>query len=136
MIALAHRPTLSLVDAPRMPVNVHEMHRDGVGLQINAFPGYVATYNEPEFALIKVILKGKPYISRFGCLPIENRDFLLGYAGSAPGQLEQELTNNGWLTLPANYNDIFSTEDEFKWKKVAARNGIDIALFGDIIGNA
>ena len=62
--------------------------------------------------------------------------FLLGYAGWAPGQLEQELTNNGWLTLPANHNDIFVTEDEFKWKKVAARNGIDISLFGDIIGNA
>lgn len=62
--------------------------------------------------------------------------FLLGYAGWAPGQLEQELTMNGWLTLPAEYDDIFHTADDLKWKKVAARHGIDIALYGDHVGNA
>jgi len=62
--------------------------------------------------------------------------FLLGYAGWGPGQLEQELTSNGWLSLPADYQDIFNTPNEFKWKRVAARNGIDIALFADKIGNA
>jgi putative transcriptional regulator len=62
--------------------------------------------------------------------------FLLGYAGWAPGQLEKELIQNGWLILPASYNDIFHTPYEQKWKKVAERNGINISLYGDIIGNA
>ncbi len=62
--------------------------------------------------------------------------FLLGYAGWGPGQLEAELTTNGWITLPAEYDDIFHTPDSRKWKNVAARHGIDMVLFGDVIGNA
>ena len=62
--------------------------------------------------------------------------FLLGYAGWGAGQLENELGTSGWLTLPANYDDIFVTPAELKWKKVAERNGINIALFGDLVGNA
>lgn len=62
--------------------------------------------------------------------------FLLGYAGWGPGQLESELTMNSWLTLPAEYDDVFHTPDALKWKKVAARHGIDISLLGSIVGNA
>ncbi|MBU0729529.1 MAG: YqgE/AlgH family protein [Proteobacteria bacterium] len=62
--------------------------------------------------------------------------FLLGYAGWAPGQLENELTVNGWLTLPADYEDIFHTPDSLKWRNVAMKHGIDIDLFGDEIGTA
>ena len=35
--------------------------------------------------------------------------FVLGYAGWAPGQLEQELQENTWLISPANTDIIFST---------------------------
>ncbi|MCK5231571.1 MAG: YqgE/AlgH family protein [Desulfobulbaceae bacterium] len=62
--------------------------------------------------------------------------FALGYAGWAAGQLEGELIMNGWLTLPAEDEVLFNTPDEFKWKKAADRFGIDIALFGDVIGTA
>ncbi len=66
----------------------------------------------------------------------EDYIFLLGYAGWGPGQLEAELTMNGWITLPSEYDDIFHTPDSQKWKKVAARYGIDITLVGDVVGNA
>ncbi|OGR07078.1 MAG: hypothetical protein A2511_11140 [Deltaproteobacteria bacterium RIFOXYD12_FULL_50_9] len=62
--------------------------------------------------------------------------FLLGYVGWAAGQLENELAVNGWLTLPADYDDIFHTPAEFKWRQVASKHGIDIVLFGDVIGRA
>ena len=62
--------------------------------------------------------------------------FLLGYAGWAPGQLEHELTDNGWLTLPAHDDVLFDTPDEEKWQKAAERHGIDISTFGDIVGSA
>lgn len=62
--------------------------------------------------------------------------FALGYAGWAAGQLENELIMNGWLTLPAEDEVLFHTPDELKWKKAAGRFGIDIALFGDVIGTA
>ncbi len=70
-----------------------------------------------------------------GCGP---RDylFLLGYAGWAAGQLEFELMDNSWLTVPADINVLFHTPDEFKWKKAAYRYGIDISMFTDAIGNA
>ena len=62
--------------------------------------------------------------------------FLLGYAGWAPGQLEFELMDNSWLTLPADIDVLFHTPDEHKWKKAAFRYGIDISMFGNTIGNA
>lgn len=61
--------------------------------------------------------------------------FLLGYAGWGPGQLEAELTVNGWLTLPAETSILFETPDHEKWRKAAQRFGIDIALFRDLTGS-
>lgn len=62
--------------------------------------------------------------------------FMLGYAGWGAGQLENELVDNSWLTVPGDFNILFNTPDEFKWKLAAHRFGIDIAVFGDVIGNA
>jgi putative transcriptional regulator len=62
--------------------------------------------------------------------------FILGYTGWGPGQLENELLENGWLTLPADDNIIFHMPDEHKWKAAAMQYGIDITTFEDVIGNA
>mgnify|MGYP000502578570 CR=1 FL=1 len=62
--------------------------------------------------------------------------FMLGYAGWGPGQLESELVDNSWLTVPGNFDILFETPDELKWKLAAHSFGIDIAVFGDVIGNA
>ena len=62
--------------------------------------------------------------------------FLLGYAGWAAGQLEFELLDTSWLTVPADLDVLFHTPDEFKWKKAAYRYGIDISMLSDAIGNA
>ncbi len=62
--------------------------------------------------------------------------FILGYTGWGPGQLENELLENGWLTLPASDNIIFNMPDELKWKAAAMQYGIDIATFEDVIGYA
>ncbi len=62
--------------------------------------------------------------------------FILGYTGWGPGQLENELLANGWLTLPANDSIIFDVPDEEKWKAAAMQYGIDIATFKDDIGYA
>lgn len=62
--------------------------------------------------------------------------FILGYAGWGPGQLEMELTLNGWLTLPGSDEILFRTADSLKWKKAAQQYGIDISLYSDQIGLA
>lgn len=62
--------------------------------------------------------------------------FMLGYAGWGAGQLEEELLDNSWLTVPGDYNILFNTPDELKWKLAAHRFGIDISVFSDVVGNA
>lgn len=62
--------------------------------------------------------------------------FMLGYAGWGSGQLESELVDNSWLTVPGNFDILFNTPDEFKWKLAAYSFGIDIAVFSDVVGNA
>lgn len=62
--------------------------------------------------------------------------FALGYSGWGPGQLEAELSEDCWLVLPGDYQVIFRTPDQRKWKQAASLGGIDIAIFGDVIGSA
>lgn len=62
--------------------------------------------------------------------------FAIGYAGWGPGQLEQELVREGWLTVPAEDSIIFDVADGEKWQKAAALYGVDISTYQDCIGNA
>ncbi len=66
----------------------------------------------------------------------ENFLFLLGYAGWGAGQLEAELVNSGWLIVPADADVLFHTPDAQKWRLAAQKFGVDISMFGDIIGTA
>ncbi|HDY81818.1 MAG TPA: YqgE/AlgH family protein [Halieaceae bacterium] len=60
----------------------------------------------------------------------------LGYAGWAAGQLEHELAENSWLTLPANSDIIFSTPADQRLGAAAALLGIDMNLISGKAGHA
>ena len=60
----------------------------------------------------------------------------LGYAGWSAGQLEQELTENAWLTAPADSDIIFNTPIEQRASAAAAKLGIDLALISPQAGHA
>ncbi len=60
----------------------------------------------------------------------------LGYAGWAAGQLEQELAQNSWLTLPADSTIIFRTPIEQRLDAAAALLGIDMNLISGHVGHA
>lgn len=62
--------------------------------------------------------------------------FMLGYAGWGAGQLETELVDNSWLTVPGDVDVLFHTPDAQKWRLAAQKFGVDISIFGDIIGYA
>ena len=60
----------------------------------------------------------------------------LGYAGWAPGQLEQELAANSWLSCPANEQIIFEIPPEDRWQAAADIIGVDLQLLSHDAGHA
>ena len=60
----------------------------------------------------------------------------LGCAGWGAGQLEYELTENSWLTVPADDELLFDTPLEARWQAAAGRIGVDMARIADYSGHA
>ncbi|HHQ14828.1 MAG TPA: YqgE/AlgH family protein [Chromatiales bacterium] len=60
----------------------------------------------------------------------------LGYAGWGAGQLEQELSANAWLSVPASPQIIFDTPFEQRWQKAAELLGIDLVTISSQAGHA
>ncbi len=60
----------------------------------------------------------------------------LGYAGWSAGQLEEELAQNSWLTMPANGDIIFSTPCQQRASAAAALLGVDMNLISGQAGHA
>lgn len=60
----------------------------------------------------------------------------LGYAGWSAGQLEEELSHNSWLTLPADRDIIFATPWHRRLAAAAAGLGIDMNLISAQAGHA
>ena len=60
----------------------------------------------------------------------------LGYAGWGPGQLENELAANAWLSCPAEEQIIFETPVEDRWQAAADLLGVDLTLMSNDPGHA
>ncbi len=60
----------------------------------------------------------------------------LGYAGWSAGQLEQELAQNAWLTVPATPELIFDLPDEERLAAAMDHLGVDFARLSDVAGHA
>jgi putative transcriptional regulator len=60
----------------------------------------------------------------------------LGYAGWSPGQLEEEIQQNGWLNLPADPGLLFDTDFDNKYSRALRTIGIDPAMLSAEAGHA
>ncbi len=60
----------------------------------------------------------------------------LGYAGWGPGQLEDEISRNAWLTVPASPDLIFDTPVEQRFQAAFRLLGIDPAFLASTAGHA
>jgi putative transcriptional regulator len=60
----------------------------------------------------------------------------LGCASWGAGQLEYELGENTWLTVPADPELLFSLPLEARWQAAAGRIGVDLAMVADYSGHA
>ena len=60
----------------------------------------------------------------------------LGCASWGAGQLEFELGENTWLTVPADPELLFALPLEARWQAAAGRIGVDLARVADYSGHA
>ncbi|MFI4975926.1 MAG: YqgE/AlgH family protein [Caulobacterales bacterium] len=60
----------------------------------------------------------------------------LGYSGWGPGQLEQEIRDNVWLTCDSDEAIIFDTDYEHKWSRALEKIGVSAAHLSSQAGRA
>ena len=60
----------------------------------------------------------------------------LGYAGWAPGQLENEIQHNGWLHCDADPDLIFGDDVDDKYLRALRKIGIDPGMLSNEAGHA
>lgn len=61
---------------------------------------------------------------------------VLGYAGWAAGQLEEEMAANAWLTCPADHDLLFNLPFEQRWQAGIHKLGIDPVFLASEAGHA
>lgn len=60
----------------------------------------------------------------------------LGYAGWGPGQLEYEISQNGWLTSPPCEDILFGPDNDGKWAAALKLLGVDPLVLSATAGRA
>lgn len=60
----------------------------------------------------------------------------LGYAGWDPGQLESELAQNSWLTVPAKPDILFDLPPEERLPAAMLKLGVSFTQLSDVAGHA
>jgi putative transcriptional regulator len=60
----------------------------------------------------------------------------LGYSSWDAGQLEEELTTNSWLTIPADSSIIFNTACHERAHAAASLIGLDLGMLSSDMGHA
>lgn len=60
----------------------------------------------------------------------------LGYAGWAPGQLEDEIQRNGWLSCAADEELLFGSDLDSKYLGALHKIGVDPAMLSSQAGHA
>ena len=60
----------------------------------------------------------------------------LGYAGWGPGQLEQEIIGDTWLTCDADESLIFGDDHAGKWRRALAKIGVSPERLSGLTGQA
>jgi putative transcriptional regulator len=60
----------------------------------------------------------------------------IGYAGWSPGQLEEEISRNGWLTVGADARVLFEVAVEERYNAAIKLLGIDPLMLASEAGHA
>lgn len=131
--------TDSMVEAPssqRLPVHFGGPVENGRGFVLHSseYSSEVATLHVNETFSMTATLDVLEEIDR-GRGP-DLALLTLGYSGWAPGQLEAELVQNGWLVCDATPDLVFIEKDEDKWVKALQSLGVDPLTLSHTSGTA
>jgi putative transcriptional regulator len=66
----------------------------------------------------------------------KERLLCLGYAGWSPGQLDDEIAQNAWLTCDATRDIVFHSQSSEKWSAALKTLGVSAALLSTQAGRA
>lgn len=66
----------------------------------------------------------------------EDAFIALGYAGWESGQLEREILDNAWLSIPADEHIVYGLPFEDRWLAAWQRLGIDVDRMSPFAGHA
>ena len=66
----------------------------------------------------------------------ERQIIALGYAGWSPEQLDQEIQDNAWLTIPASRALVFDTPLHLRWETAVKALGIEPWQLSESAGHA
>lgn len=66
----------------------------------------------------------------------ESALLMLGYSGWGPGQLEDEILRNGWLTCDSTPEIVFARDSGAKWSNAVQSIGIDPTGLSSAAGRA
>ena len=61
---------------------------------------------------------------------------VLGYSGWTGDQLENEIKQGSWVTIPATQQLLFNTPHDARWDLAIASLGFDIGNYSSIVGHA
>jgi len=114
-----------LVEANDMPLLI--------GGPVDPQRGWILTAQAPEAVEHRGVgaglyLSASPVLLRrvLSARPIPRRTHVLaGYAGWGPGQLDAELAQSAWLTLPVELDLIFEIPAAASWEMAIRRLGAD-----------
>ncbi len=84
---------------------------------------YVTTSKDILYAIADNTLKGRYIV-------------VLGYSGWSSGQLEDELKENSWMTVPATNEMIFNPDKSLIWPHCVEQLGFDFSQLSTMTGNA
>ena len=66
----------------------------------------------------------------------KERILALGYAGWSSNQLEDEIEDNSWISVPVDSDLVFDKNNDSKWHRASFGNGIDLSKLSTVAGHA
>ena len=104
------------VGGPVEPTRISVLHSDDYkGPETTLLAGGIAVTSQPD--ILEAIAAGKgPRRAHFN----------VGFAGWGPGQLEAEIRDGSWVTVPSDSAILFDEAYETKWDRAMAKRRISL----------